>query len=372
MSVVFDKNTKTGELRNIHAYLTRGGKRRKIYIPLKHKNDARLIHLIGDTIKQINDLREDERFPSRLQRDLEVIRQDCPKVFAKIENAGATGVRKIYIKDIADDFLQYKRGQVGDVTYYQLEVYLPVIGDFYRDNLLEYTTQDISRITNTLTKNDNSPYAHTSKKTFLRWIKEIYAWLILQNMCKDNPAIGVKVKKIQSDVIRQQTKIDITDEYLDLQEDFYFRKGRLKILCLIKVLRAFGCRAGEIRHIHIKNVDFGGRTIRRGFSKRYDKPRQVPMTPEQIETIKWVNDIYPKFWEWTQQDNIAQRVAHLLAKYVQCDCNAIRRYVSLKLTHKYGPMTESQLLGHTVQTASSIYQRSNTMKDLKIAEILNN
>ena len=364
--IVFDKDANTGEIRNAKIHVGFGGKRHKIYIPKKHYKDRRLLSTLENCLNDISEFGDKENWPARVTEDLLYITSHSPKLAGKLEKLGIFAIDPgLLMKDLLEDYKKALKGRVNATTFKHQCHYLPILADELTGDLRKYTSNNIKQVFDNMkqvrTGLEGQVYAYSSKKSLLSVLRCFYQWCVETGQCESNPT-DFRFKKTARDRSKEADKMMLDEETINLHKEWLLKKDKLKVASLLTILSTFGCRAGEIGEIIPKNIR--GDKIKRSFSKHYDKPRYIPLLPEQKEAIEWVKTVWPEFFQWSQQDNMPSRVAHLLSKY--CDgmnCNALRRYVSLKIREKYGSLVESQLLGHSEDVARRIYQVNQAEKD---------
>lgn len=203
------------------------------------------------------------------------------------------------MEKLKTDFLKYCSSYASKKT---VAFYKNVLSCF--DDFVAFTRLDIDDIN----KIDSSVLTDfISYMRFDRNVKNvsvrtyIRGFRVFLNWCYDNAYMLERVHSIKLPKDDRQLKIPLSEdefrlcfEYLEtLEEDLYDRN-----LCIFMLMLGCGLRAGEVRHLHVNDIDFNQGLVRVNNSKN-NKSRIVPLPWDIRSYLKYYIDLSrPKGSKW--------------------------------------------------------------------------
>lgn len=176
------------------------------------------------------------------------------------------------------DYLKYEK-RLSENTYKSYENDLKMFNEYINIDLINVKKDDIQ---NFLYKLDKSS---KTKAHYLTVINSFYKFLIEESIVKNNPAVGIKMPKLEKK-LPNYLSIEEVDKLLDipLNTNLDYRNK-----AMFEVMYASGLRISELIDLEIGNINFEEEILK--IYGKGKKERIVPMNKVAVKYLSlWINE----------------------------------------------------------------------------------
>ena len=189
------------------------------------------------------------------------------------------------------DYLRYER-KLSNNTILSYENDLKDLCNFFKDNIINITYQDLVKYINSLSKLNPRSIAH-----HITVINSFYSFLVLNEDIKVNPAENLSIPKLPKK-LPQFLTIEEINKLLDIElKDAYSYRNK----AMLETLYATGLRISELINLRFSNIDLNNNLIR--VMGKGSKERMVPINDIATKYLKvYINNYRNEILKLKQSD----------------------------------------------------------------------